>query len=390
MKYCCVVLGGYVNGYGIISELYSKIDDDIILFDSHKLLASKSNKIKDFKFINDDANALKEALKDLKKEYDKLIIFPTSDNDLENLYTIYDEIKEFSFIPLNKETYKNSIKKDFQYKVCKNLSLPIPNSVILKKGDDIKNRVESLLYPIIIKPTIREDHQKDVFRNIILNSTKELNRNIDRLNYFLNQNIEFLVSEFIPGDDATLYSHVGYRTKSGKIVEDWIGHKLSQYPKSFGVVSVGINEAPEIVREQSKMILSKLNIHGLFQTEFKYDHRDKKYKLMEVNLRSMMWNKIGYTSGVYTNYALYLDALSKPFKREKKEQKKRCFIYMKHEILNLLQTKKYFKKFLSHILCKRKTFAIFDSKDIKPFLFDSFLTMKAVIYTIGKKILKNG
>jgi len=390
MKHCCVILGGYVNGYGIISELHSKIDDDIILFDSHKLLASKSNKIKDFKFINDDANALKEALKDLKTKYSKLIIFPTSDNDLENLYTIYDEIKEFSCIPLNKETYKDNIRKDFQYEVCKSLSLPIPNSVVLKKGDDIKNKIEILLYPIIIKPTTREDQQKDVFRNITLKSREELDKIIDKLNYFLNQDIELLVSEFIPGDDAALYSHVGYRTKCGEIVADWIGHKLSQYPKSFGVVSVGINEAPEIVREQSKTILSKLNIHGLFQTEFKYDYRDKKYKLMEVNLRSMMWNKIGYTSGVYTNYALYLDALNKPIKNEIRVHNKRCFIYMKHEILNLLQTKKYFKKFLSHIKCKRKTFAIFDSTDIKPFLFDSFLTLKAVIYTIGKKILKNG
>jgi len=384
LKVCSVVLGGYVNGYGIISELYDKTKDDIILFDTKALLASKSNKIKFFKKISNDSNSLKKALFELKEMYYKIILFPTSDLYLENLYKIYDEVNKFCFIPINKKTFLKTIRKDVQYQYCRELKIPIPKSIILNKGNNILEQVQELIYPLIIKPVTRDDMKTDVFRNLILDTPKSLRENLCLINKFLDKGILFLVSEFIIGDDDKLYSHVGYRTSKGKIVEDWIGHKLSQFPPNNGVVSVGTNQAPDIVRQQGKLILDKMDMHGLFQVEFKYDSRDKKFKLMEVNLRSMMWHKLGFASGFYANYALYLDATNKNLpKTNYKEIEEKYFLYMKHEFFNLILSKgNYIKKFFKHLTFKNKVFAVWDYRDPIPFIYDTLSIIKSIIFKI--------
>ena len=390
MKICSAVLGNYVNAYGIVNELHHTTPSDIIVLAPQKYLAGRSNKVKAFKHVTNEASSLLNALRDLHQDYDKIILFPTSDVYLENLYEIYDEIKSYCFIPLNRETFLDIIKKDVQYKLCEEVGVPIPKSVVLLKGCNIREDVKNLMFPLIIKPTIRDDLRKNVFRNMVLNTKDEFEHNIASFEMYLDEDIDFLVSEFIPGDDDCLYSHVGYRSKNGQIVNDWTGHKLSQFPRQFGVVSSGISEAPDIIKVHSDKLLAAMQHHGLFQSEFKYDSRDKQYKLMEVNLRSLMWNKTGFYINRKSNYALYLDALDalEDMQIEKNfKQKSVHFIYMSHEIFNLLSQKGYLKTFVHNVFTrKHKVFATFDITDLKPFLFNNLILAKTIIEHILKKI----
>ena len=57
--------------------------------------------------------------------------------------------------------------------------------------------------------------------------------------------------------------------------------------------------APDIVREQGQKLLKVMDLKNL-SPEFKFAERDGKYKLMEINLRSMMWHKLEY-GGVNIN-----------------------------------------------------------------------------------------
>ena len=55
---CALILGGYVNGYSIIQELYEKNTNDIVLFDTSKKIGSYSNKIKNFILIDKTPESL--------------------------------------------------------------------------------------------------------------------------------------------------------------------------------------------------------------------------------------------------------------------------------------------------------------------------------------------
>lgn len=379
-KTYALVLGGYVNGYSIIKELHSCGVENIALMSYGKSLASYSNKINYFRTIEKTSQSLLEGLKELKKECDYIVIFPTDDLQLENLHVIYDDIKDFCFVPFNYENVLESLDKYVQYSYCEKYDVPYPKTQSIETLEDIQ-KIESMMFPVLIKPNKRDDLVTDVFRSLFLENMDDYKKNISKLEYFIDKNITFLASEFIPGDDTNIYAYVGYRSKNGEILNEWIGKKLTQYPDNFGVFSSGSNEAPAIVREQGRKLLEIMDLKGICEPEFKYDARDGKYKLMEINLRSMMWHRVGNLSGVNIQYSQYLDAVGETVLKQTQNQEKRVhLVYIKHEILNLIFRKDYWKHFKYNLFgCKNREFVVLDKTDIKPFLFDALGFMKGLV-----------
>jgi len=370
-KVYALVLGGYVNGYSIIKELSEKKVSNIALFDYGRSLASKSNKIEYYQSITKDSESLKKALYELKKKCDYIVIFPTDDLQLENLYEIYDDIKDFCFLPFNRTNLLESLDKFVQYSFCEKYDIPYPKTQNIEKVESLE-KIQTMMFPLLVKPNKREDLTTDVFRSLFLDNIEEFYKHRVSIENFLTKGITFLASEFIPGDDTNIYAYVGYRSKKGEILNEWIGKKLTQYPDNFGVFSSGSNEAPEIVKVQGRKLLEEMNLYGIAEPEFKYDSRDGKYKLMEINLRSMMWHRVGNLSGVNIQYSQYLDAIGQEVPKQIQNQDKKIhFVYMKHEILNLIFRQAYLNHFKYNVFgVKNRTFAVYTKDDIKPFLYD--------------------
>ena len=209
------------------------------------------------------------------------------------------------------------------------------------------------------------------------------------LKEFILKGVSFIASEIIPGDGSNIYAYVGYRDDNGCILNEWTGKKLSQFPDDFGVFSSASNSAPEVVLEQGRTLLNGLNLKGIAEPEFKYDQRDRKYKLMEINLRSMMWNRVGYLSGVNIHYSQYVDAIGGKVQTYRQEKEKDIhFVYLRHEIINLLTRKEYFSIFYTNLLKGDiVNVAFFDIHDIKPFLFDSYDILCEAIHSVGHKVI---
>lgn len=383
-----LVLGGYVNGYNIIKELYSCGLRNIALLDYRKSMGAYSNKIKHFKKIGKTAVALRNAIFELKKICEYIVIFPTDDLQLENLHEIYNDIKEFCFIPFNYDNVLESLDKTIQYTYCEKYNIPYPKTIFINDVENIK-QIEYMIFPIIIKPNKYFD-QKGVFRSLFLDSINDYKKNITKLEYFLDKKITFLASEYIPGDDTNMYSYVGYRDNNGNILNEWVGKKLTQFPDKFGVFSSASNKYREDVEKQGKKLLEVMDLRGgVYEPEFKYDVRDNKYKLMEITLRSTMWHRLGNISGVKMQYTQYLNALGKNIVRQYQQRDKEIhLVYMKHEIYNLIFRKRYWKHFKYNVFggyCRE--FAVWDKSDVKPFLFDSLTFVRGFI-GICLKILK--
>jgi len=369
---CALVLGGYVNGYSIIKELHEKKIEEIILFGCSRELASYSNKIKKFVLIDGTPDSLRREIEKLHQEYEKIILFPTNDLQLEHLNTIYTEIHSFCFLPFNHENLLSCLDKYIQYSYCEKLGVPYPKTILLQKKEDLEN-IKTLQFPVLLKPNKREDLKIKIFRNLKIGKPGDLKKLNKKIEKYLDSGIKFLASEIIPGDGDCIYAYVGYRDKKGRTLNEWTGKKLSQYPDNFGVFSAASNEAPEEVLLQGRTLLNGMDIQGIAQPEFKYDYRDKKYKLTEINLRSMMWHRVGNLSGVNLQYTQYLDALGKKISPQVQVKNKRIhYLYMKHEIKNLIMRRNYIRTFLRNVKESDEThFAIYDKRDIKPFLKDS-------------------
>lgn len=379
---CALILGGYVNGYSIIQELSEKGIKDIILFDDKKQFGAYSNKIKRFALVKNDPEALLKEITALRGNYDKVIPYPTDDLHIENLWRIREKIRDYCFLPFNEENIIEQSDKYMQYQCCEKLGVPYPKTIRINSPEDLKN-IASIPFPILVKPVKREDLKIKVFRNLQIKSTEELNRSIEEIEDFVSRGVSFIASEIIPGDGSNIYAYVGYRNRRGEILNEWTGKKLSQYPDDYGVFASASNQAPEIIREQGRALLNGMDIYGIAEPEFKYDCRDGKYKLTEINFRSMMWHRTGNLSGVNLQYTQYLDALNR--KTEKQTQIKDRdihYIYLKHELLNLISRKGYYKTFYNNIVKSDATiFAVFESRDPAPGLIDLGETLLKVAAT---------
>ena len=377
IKAAAVVLGSNINALSIVSELKEKGVGPVLVLrkDSH-LVGWSRQPDRQVKFDYSEPGELKKVLLKLRAKYEYLVLFPTADQDIELMRVIDKEIESFCFLPFNVKNVISSLDKTVQYLHCEKLRIPFPETLDIKKVEDVDG-ISKLKYPIIIKPTKNMGCKIDVFRNFLIKDENHLAEFRLKIVEPISEGVSFLASEIIPGNGNNIYAYVGYRSKKGVILNEWIGKKLAQFPDDFGVFSSGSNEAPEIVREQGRKLLEGMNLFGIAEPEFKYDHRDGKYKLMEVNLRSMMWHRVGNLSGVNLQYTQWLDALGMKTEKQRQELTRKIhFVYLQYEILNLLGRKSYWKTFRYNLLKGDEVFfAELQRKDIFPFLYTITITI---------------
>lgn len=373
-----LVLGGNVNGYNIVRELHDSGVSDIRLIDYQRSIASYSNRLKQSYVIEQSSQALKDLIHSIKED-GYFIIYPTSDLHIEHLHEIYAEINDFCFVPFNQKNILSSLDKMYQYETCEKFGIPYPKTYSLDSDAGI-NELNGLKFPLLLKPNKREDLTQDIFRSLYLEDIGELGSNVDKIKSYLQQGFTFVVSEYIPGDDTNIYAYTGYRSQQGKILNGWVGKKLNQFPNLFGVFSSAKSIEQNVVKKQGEALLHALDVHGIAEPEFKYDMRDGKYKLMEVNLRSMMWHRVGNMSGVKLQYTQWLDAQNMNIPvYEQETNYSGHFIYFTHEICNLIARSGYRKFFKENLFGSHRDWAIYDSKDIKPFIFGLTILMKRMV-----------
>jgi predicted ATP-grasp superfamily ATP-dependent carboligase len=88
--------------------------------------------------------------------------------------------------------------------------------------------------------------------------------------------------------------------------------KLRQLPLELGTATLTVSTKNKEAEETVLKIIKMLNWRGFANIEFKFDHRDGKYKLIEINPR--IWQQIAHAQKLGINFimAQYLDLCSKP------------------------------------------------------------------------------
>ncbi|NNT94902.1 hypothetical protein [Stutzerimonas nitrititolerans] len=377
MKVVALVLGGYINGYSIVKELHEEGVENIALFHSGRSLAGFSNKINYLAAIDKTPEGLLKELRKLREQFDYIVPFPTDDLQVENFYHIREEIKDFCYLPLNPDTVMQSFDKYYQYAVCEKIGVPYPKTCQLNTVSELE-KVGELTFPILIKPSMRVDIVQSVFRNMYFEDKASYADHEGQIRDFIEKGIRFIASEFIPGDDTNIYAYTCYRSQNGVIQNEWAGKKLTQYPDNYGVFCSASNEAPGVVLEQGRALVGELDAYGIIEPEFKFDERDGKFKLMEVNLRSMMWHRIGKVSGVRLHKSMYDYAIGKqPVKDYQVKQPIVHFVYLSHEIGNLIARKGYWSFFKHNVWGgDKRIWAVYERADIMPFIYSAYLLVR--------------
>ena len=196
------------------------------------------------------------------------------------------------------EILNQVLVKDTFYQTFENCEFEIPKTYIYPCGKNEKldeEKIQKLMYPLIVKPGNNiEYHQhkfEGMFKVFKVHSREELGEVIEKIEKSGYQS-NLVIQEFIPGDDCALFDSVFYCSKDKKVQLMTLAQigLQERNPGGIGNCTVlvnGFNEHgyDETIVEPLKKFMERIGYQGFAEFDLKYDNRDKKYKVLEINPR---------------------------------------------------------------------------------------------------------
>jgi D-aspartate ligase len=176
------------------------------------------------------------------------------------------------------------------------LGIAYPRTRYPRSADDLMD--VALTFPVILKPSVREG------RNAFVDAKAwRVDHSYDLATRYAEAKAlvgpdAIMIQELIPGDGTAQYSYAAVWDR-GAPVGALVARRRRQYPVEFGFTStlVETTQAPDVEAAATRFLAS-INYSGLAEIEFKYDARDGRYKILDVNARAWTWIALGAAAGV--------------------------------------------------------------------------------------------
>jgi predicted ATP-grasp superfamily ATP-dependent carboligase len=181
-----------------------------------------------------------------------------------------------------------------------------------------------------------------------------------------------MLQGLIPGNGTAQFSYAAVWDR-GRPVASLVARRTRQYPINFGYTSTFVETIVQNeIEDAAVRFLSSLDYHGLVEIEFKYDARDRRYKILDVNARIWTWIALGAAAGVDFPFLMWSLATKGPLPSSQARtgiawmHASRDFVAACQEIYaGSLSVADY-----AHSLRKQTTFAAFASDDPVPGALD--------------------
>lgn len=307
-----IVLGCRDVGLGVIRALSAKnvnvmaIPDGVFDFAHFSRFAAAKTKMMS---PGEGEKELLDFLLALDTKWDRALILPT--NDPTALFIAKNNkalSSRFVVAAQDWDAMDTIINKARLYRQARKIGVPMPEVFLPDSVESLIHRKDELNYPCILKPY--ETHKFfPVFhvKSFFIRNSDEL---LDKFIMVKNNNLSVMVSEIIPGADDCIYNYVSYIDTNGAVLTDVLMQKVRQHPPGFGMARVAKTVAMiHEIRSLAGELLKSLSYQGFSSVELKYDERDNCYKLMEINVRAELQERLFLAAGINFPYMIYLDAV---------------------------------------------------------------------------------
>jgi D-aspartate ligase len=198
--------------------------------------------------------------------------------------------------------------KERFYALCRERGVDYPDTVVhrAEMGRDYELPFDG---PFIVKPSNGVAYWRHPFigqDKVFKTETREgVDRLLDRV-YAAGYDDSVIIQNFIPGDDTFMRVFTAYSDRSGRVRLSCMGHVLLEEhtPHGIGNHAVIVTEYEESVQTRLADLLESLRYTGFSNFDLKYDRRDGKFKVFELNARQGRSNY--YVTGAGENIARYL------------------------------------------------------------------------------------
>ncbi len=295
--------------------------------------------------------------------------------------------KNFLFNYPTLEIMDKLLVKDKFYEAFKDSGLDLPVTFIYSCKD--KNKItEKFMYPIVLKPGNGVEYYKHHFEGMSkvykIKSEEELMEVIKKIEDSGYED-NLVIQEFVPGDDSALFDSIFYCSKDKEVqlitfAQIGLQERTNTGVGNCTVLVNGFNEHGfnQDVIYNLKTFMEKIGYQGFAEFDLKYDERDGKYKVFEINPRQARSSY--YLTACGHNLIKYLvDDLVH-------NKKKETFI-MKDEMLLSFVPKIVIKKYVTNPKLKKEINKLLKSgKFCRPLHYKGDKNFKRKVYLLLRDI----
>jgi predicted ATP-grasp superfamily ATP-dependent carboligase len=186
---------------------------------------------------------------------------------------------------------------------CRN-GVPTAQTVVLRSNEDLARFLETAVFPVIAKAI-----DADRFRRFAGSTKVVLQTRRELMDLYAKASpcgdASFLIQELIPGDD---WMFNGYFDQDSTCIFGLTGQKVRRFPVNTGITSLGVCTRNETVQRTTTGFMKAIGYHGILDIGYRYDRRDGKYKVLDVNPRiGCTFRLFTSADGIDVARALYLN-----------------------------------------------------------------------------------
>ena len=290
-----ILLGSDINVYGMASSFYKQYGIKSIAIGKGILPPCKNTNIVSVEVIEpqlEDDEVFTKTLLKFKEGHknDTLLLVPCGDNYTKLLVRNQDKlIDAYVFNVIDNDLLESLNTKEKFYELCEKYNMPYPKTKIISKTN-YKSFKVPFEYPVIIKPSNSVMYWNAHFENkkkVFLAENSEDFTKILNAIYNSAYTDNLIVQEFIPGDDSKMRVVNCYSDKTGKVKMASLGKILLEEctPEGIGSYAAIISDYDKEILDLIVDFLENIGYKGYSNFDMKYDERDGKYKLFEINPR---------------------------------------------------------------------------------------------------------
>jgi predicted ATP-grasp superfamily ATP-dependent carboligase len=242
-----------------------------------------------------------------------MMIIPTGDREVLTLSKNKRELEQFYSLPVPSfETTQKLVNKKEFYKWLTHEKIPHPRTHFPENINELHMMGLSTPYPYIIKPAYSHVFQEEFGQKcFVINSDRDLDQAIKRLR--ATPIIEVMIQEIIPGEE--IYAFYTYLDINSKALGVCGYDKIRHWPVDFGSGSFCTSKWRPGIIKHCVELLQTIGYHGFAEPELIRDPRDGQYKLIEINARTTLQNRLPASCGLDVEYVAYLDGLGRSITR---------------------------------------------------------------------------
>jgi predicted ATP-grasp superfamily ATP-dependent carboligase len=202
------------------------------------------------------------------------------------------------------------------HELCLEHGVPSPDCAFPQNRDEAAEAIAAARYPLLIKPIDNVRFQRrNGTKMVIVGNAAEALIAYDRLEDPADPNI--MLQDHLPGGSDSVWVFTGYFNADSELLFGAGGIKARQFPIHTGTTCFGVLESNPEMEAVTCRFVKSLGYRGVFDCGYRYDPRDGRYKMLDVNPRvgSNFRQCVG-VDGLDAVRAMYLDLCGEPVPSE--------------------------------------------------------------------------